>query len=207
MRTDQARLPLRFIGFSAAVSGAGWLATWSILEIALLSAGLIGLAQWIVLRRVCHPRAWWIAGYAATWQVALYLGEWSAGPWSFGVPNIFVFGLAGGGTAGLLQWITLRHRVSHSWTWIPAQAVASFAGVWAGCFSGVWLGWNVFDSSPYRAAFAIGGTIAGLVTGAISGIVLVALSRQPGIHDRRWLPRLHRPRGRSSWHVSPFPGK
>ncbi|MBI5032515.1 MAG: hypothetical protein HZB51_18475 [Chloroflexi bacterium] len=97
---------------------------------------LIGLAQWLLLRRYLPRSGWWILATAIGCIVPMQFGEmfpWRDPPWLGGAIMFMLFGL----TLGIAQWFVLRRYMAHSvwWTaftlvgWLLAFALTSIAYV------------------------------------------------------------------------------
>lgn len=161
----------------------------------MLEGGVVGAAQWLVLRRA-------LPGISArSWIVATGLGALMA--WTLGMlPSTMMdFGAAGApqpavepspalraGLAGALglvagsilaapQWSVLRRHVAHAGRRIPANAAA-----WAAGMVIVFAGAGSIQSGDLDAAIwgvALTCVAAGAVVGAVHGAVLVFLVRSP----------------------------
>ncbi len=131
----------------------------------VLSAFLIGLAQWLVLAPRFSLTGWLIPAYGMGWYIGLWLGT----NLGFLSPGLFM-GAAGGALVGVMQWLSLRRRLGRSLIWMPAMSVSSLLGCWIGVLAGV--------SAGAAPAYAIGGAVAGAVIGVLSGSILVILIRR-----------------------------
>ncbi len=116
----------------------------------------MGLAQWVVLRRVAPQASWWIVATAVGWLAGIMLVATGAllAPGADLFTSI-VSGAITGGLVGLAQWFLLRNWVKPALLWIPVNAVA-----WAVGFTGF-----------------LGGTLAGAAIGLITGLALERLFR------------------------------
>jgi hypothetical protein len=114
----------------------------------------LGITQWLVLRRQI-PQAY-------MWVLASAMGGPVGGP---------LGGAVIGASLGIPQWLVLRHRVSRAYVWVLASIV-SFA-------LGLSVGEAVGFAVDGAAGWPVGGTIHGIVVGAITGTALVWLFRQP----------------------------
>ena len=89
--------------------------------------------------------------------------------------------LVGGAVAGALQWLAAL-------PWFPLGRWAAGAGWWVLASSISWLGatWlfmsltRAGDARPAGLYFVLGGAASGFVSGAITGLALVWLSRDTG---------------------------
>lgn len=111
---------------------------WILAGISLFGASalgaLIGLAQWLLLRRYLPGSGWWILATAIGYTVPLEVSAISPlrdPPWLAGVVIFVLFGL----TLGIAQWLVLRRYMPHSvwWTaftlvgWLLAFALTTIA--------------------------------------------------------------------------------
>jgi len=120
----------------------------------IVCGSVVGIAQWIVLRKRASRSAWWILASAVGWAMGLIackaLGE---------IIGTAVYGAVFGTVTGTTQWIVLRSRVHRSGWWILASAV----------------GWIVAYAT-YQAAMTMFETlyvpVFSIVSGAITGLAL-----------------------------------
>ncbi len=121
----------------------------------------IGGMQWLVLRRRVSWAGWWVLANIAGWTVGalvnlplnLPLGLFPG--WSVGLV-----------VAGIFQWIVLRRQLSRATWWLLASFVA-----WAAGFS-------ISVALP-ECRGPCSAAVLGAVIGAITGIALAWLLRQP----------------------------
>ncbi len=104
-------------------------AVWSAFLAGAMAGLVIGVAQWLALRRI-GADARWIAATAAGLAVGLGLGYTVFG-YGDTVADLAVIGAVSGLGIGTAQWWLRRGLVDGSLEWIPATAAA-----WA-------LGWTV----------------------------------------------------------------
>lgn len=138
----------------------------------ILSAFLIGLAQWLVLARRFSLSGWLIPAYGLGWYTGLWLGM----NLGFLTPEPFSMGAAGGALVGVIQWLGMRRGLHRSLIWIPTMIATSLLGCWLGVMAGV----SAYNTASVGrvAAYAIGGAVAGAVIGMLSGFILITLIRQ-----------------------------
>jgi hypothetical protein len=141
-----------------------------------------GFMQWLVLRRRIAGAGWWvlastlgfaiapiaaIAGVMAIAQVMSLDGNPMASPILLGV----LFGVV----SGILPWLVLRRQLARAGWWVPAHLLGSLVGGAMGivAFHAVSL------IGFYQFVWAAAGAMFGAGLGAITGITLVWLLRQP----------------------------
>ena len=84
---------------------------------ALTLGALIGLAQWLLLRRYLPQSGWWILATAIGYAIPLEFSTLSPlrdPPWLGGLVTFVLFGLA----LGVAQWLVLRRRMLQSEWWV-----------------------------------------------------------------------------------------
>ena len=150
------------IGSAALLDGPwGWIA----------SGAIVGLAQWLALRRRMQLSPAWIAGTCLAWTAGIWAGEAHA----FFLLDPFWAGAVGGTLAGCAQYAILRRRFSRSALWIPSTIAASTLGWVAGTYAGLW----AVNSFSVLAAYFSGGAVGGAVMGGASAPLLLAMLRHP----------------------------
>ncbi len=118
-----------FAGLAARAVAGPVDATGTALLAGAVSGAVIGLAQWLALRRI-GADARWIVATAVGLAVGMALG-YAAFGYGDDVGDLALLGAVSGAGIGLAQWWLLRGLVASSVWWIPATAIA-----WA-------LGWTV----------------------------------------------------------------
>ncbi|MEP7359093.1 MAG: hypothetical protein ABI847_17715 [Anaerolineales bacterium] len=142
---------------------------------------LVGLLQWLVLRPymtravdwVLHGGAGWALGFALGLLVIEALGRNPLGA----LLGYVLFGLIVGG----LQWPMLRREIPHVATWVLASGLGWALGAYLGR-GGLNLLAAGGEVSPVVASAVIAG-LTGLVAGAVTGLALVWIVRQPDAPD------------------------
>ncbi len=131
---------------------------------------VVGVAQWLVLRRRVARAGWWVLATAVGWLVGMAVCgfvdevlDWTV--W-------YVSGAAGGVVVGVAQWLVLRRRVARAGWWV-LPTVASGVVVWFGLLMAFEI--NVFLSVVVLEA------VFGALYGAITGVVLVCLLQPPAL--------------------------
>jgi hypothetical protein len=149
------------------------------IAVPVLAGTVIGLAQWIVLRRYVTARSNWVLGDGITWVAGYILGLLLvlALPSSIFIATLgyLLFGVI----VALVQWPVLRREIPNVLVWILANALGWAAGFWA---SQAVL--PLFVTDPLVPP-AVGTTViavtSGLVAGAITGLALIWIVRKPEI--------------------------
>ncbi len=147
------------------------------LLVPLWAGFLVGLFQWLALRPYLTRAVDWVLSGGASWALGFALGlavmEFlRANPLGV-VLGYLLFGLI----IAVLQWPTLRREIPNAWAWV----IASIAG-WA---AGAWLSQIILAAvsggepvSPIVSSAVTAG-VTGVVAGAITGLALVWIVRQP----------------------------
>ena len=176
-------------GIGAVLLSAGLMTTTGVLE-----GGVVGFAQWVVLRHTIQGISW------RSWVLATIIGALIA--WFFGSipmtmaslsqpsastpasepPQTVVLllaagmGLVAGLILSLAQWRVLRKQVKKAWLWLPANALAWAVGMPI-IFAAVDLAQQTGSIAGGVMVMAAGITLAGAVVGAIHGPALLYLAR------------------------------
>jgi hypothetical protein len=145
-------------------------AVWTAVLAGAVAGIVLGVAQWLALRRI-GADVRWIAATAVGLAVGLGLAYAIFG-YGDTVGDLAVVGAVSGLGVGIAQWWVLRGLVNGSLAWIPATAAA-----WA-------LGWTVttaigVDPDDRWAAFGLSGSATATV---LLGAVLWVLARS-GLRD------------------------
>jgi hypothetical protein len=143
----------------------------------LLAGFLIGFAQWIVLRYyVTSSHDWiltagagWALGYVIGLTIVQFFARIGIGAWI----GYILFGII----IALAQWPILRREVPHLLTWVLANVVGWTLGF---ILSNAIL--NALFNGPranLTLVATVGPGLSGLISGAIIGLALVLIVRQP----------------------------
>lgn len=150
---------------------------WARVIVPLLAGFLIGLAQWAVLRNYLASPADWILAGGTSWAVGFALGllliNFLASSMIGALIGYMLFGVI----VAIVQWPVLSREIPHLWMWILANVIGWTAGFY---LSQVAL--NLFfndPSIPPITSTSFLSVVTGLVAGAITGIALVLIVRQP----------------------------
>jgi hypothetical protein len=180
LRGQLTRAEWRTLAGWVVATAIGWLAGFAICEAfsaflkSLNSDGLVigagvGIAQWLVLRRLAGGARWWILASIIGFGIGKVLGDQVTTNLG-GLVGIALGGATIGLAAGSLQWIELRRQGADPGMWIVASTVG-----WA-------VGWLLIGSidelggAPSAPAY-VGGSLGAAVAGVITGASLLRLLR------------------------------
>jgi hypothetical protein len=132
-----------------------------------LAGAVLGVAQWLVLRRYMRVGPEWILATALGVAIGDALGVLLTGAGT-GIGALLITGLATGLAVGLLQWgLVLRGRLLRARLWPPVVAIA-----WP-------VGWAVtwaFGIDVERGYYVFGASGA-LVFAALTGLAMLLMLR------------------------------
>jgi hypothetical protein len=144
-------------------------------------AGLfVGLFQWFVLRRCVAQCGDWVWNGVAGWALGYALGLMVIQALSFSILGALIGYLFFGAIVALIQWPILHREIPNVVPWV----LASVAGWALGALAGqVALNLLVPAGQPIPQALStfVIASVTGLVAGAITGLALVYIIRQPEI--------------------------
>lgn len=147
------------------------------LIVPLLAGFLVGFAQWVVLRKYVNGVSDWILAGGTSWAVGYALGLFIMN----GLTNTGLDGFVGyilfGIIVALVQWPILRREIPKVWMWVLANVVGWTTGFYLSQVS-LDLLFNGPTIAPVASTSVISG-VSGLVAGAITGIALIWIVRQP----------------------------
>ena len=132
-----------------------------------------GFMQWLVLRRRIAGTGWWVPASALGFPVALVMAEGAMR--LVGIPSPILLGVLFGILSGILPWLVLRRQVARAGWWVPAHLLGSLVG---GAM-GIVAFHTVALIGFYQFVWAAAGAMFRAGLGAITGITLVCLLRQP----------------------------
>lgn len=144
----------------------------------VIGGAVIGLAQFLVLRRYIRQAWWWIVASMLSWGL---LGLSSLSPLGWVVPRTTIFtarifygalfGTLIGVCQGVAQWLVLKPRIPKAWRWILISSLC-----WAIALA---FGWTVGGVlrllSQLFLGDVVGLTVAWLGVGILQGIALIGL--------------------------------
>lgn len=143
----------------------------------LLGGLFVGFSQWLVLRGFFTRCSDWIlaggAGWAAAYAIGLFVVQNLTGSFLIGLVAYLLFGVI----VGLLQWPILRREIPNIWAWILANVLGWTLGFF---ISQIVVG-QLFGPDFYNQALvtAISSGTSGFVAGAVTGLALIWIVRQP----------------------------
>lgn len=143
----------------------------------LFAGFLIGLAQWFVLRKYVNGVSDWIWAAGASWAVGYALGLLVINGLTGTGLDGFIGYILFGAIVALVQWPILRREIPNVWMWIVANVIG-----WTAGFFMSQLALNIFFDGPAIdpiASTSVISGVSGLVAGAITGIALILIVRQP----------------------------
>jgi hypothetical protein len=148
------------------------------LDLALIVV-ILGLAggfmQWLVLRRRIAGTGWWVPASTLGFPAALVIAVGAMRLGGDSVATPILLGVLFGILSGILPWLVLRRQVARAGWWVLAHLLGSLVGGALGIFTfyaASAIGYYQFDWAAAGAMFGAG-------LGAITGITLVWLLRQP----------------------------
>jgi hypothetical protein len=154
--------------------------------IGALIGALIGIGQWLYLRRRMRTPAVWLLATAAGWGLGLPLALTVNLFFGLGI-SAGMYGMFVGGAVGTIQALAAREVVLRFPHWLVANLLAYVLGISAaGSFERTML---AATGGAWGAAFwepAISAGLAGLIAGAVTGITYTVFR-----HGRR--PHLDAP--------------
>jgi hypothetical protein len=147
------------------------------LIVPLFEGFMVGLAQWVVLRKYVNVVSDWILAAGASWAIGYTLGLFIinglTGTGLDGFIGYILFGII----VGLVQWPLLRREIPNVWMWILANVIGWTSGFFLSQISlDLFFNGPVID--PVASTSVISG-VSGLVAGAITGVALIRIVRQP----------------------------
>jgi hypothetical protein len=136
---------------------------------------LRSLLQRLVSRRFAFRAGWWVLATAVGVGVTHAIGDAAPSPVTYAMLAVLA-----GAVVGILQWVVLRRLVKRAGWWVIASIVGWFVGLIVGMFLANSAGLTTSTGlEDWRTQHAIVGLVAGVVSGAITGIMLVWLFRSP----------------------------
>lgn len=143
----------------------------------IISGSFLGLAQWLVLRPYISKSYDWILNHAVGWVVGYTLGLFVVELLSKTPLGLLIGFIAFGVIVALFQYPALRREIPHLATWILANVIGWTLGAYLSLLAAGIFFKNA-PPTPYTSVLVSVG-ITGLVAGAITGLALIWIVRQP----------------------------
>jgi hypothetical protein len=141
---------------------------------------LVGLFQWFVLRRCIAQCGDWIWNGAAGWALGYALGLIVIQVFSVSVFAAVIGYLLFGAIVAFIQWPILHREIPNMIPWVLASVIGWALGALAG--QGVLnLVTPAGEPIPQVLSTFVIAVTTGLVAGAITGLALVHIIRQPEV--------------------------
>lgn len=143
----------------------------------LFAGFLVGLAQWFVLRKYFNGVSDWIWSAGASWAVGYALGLLIINGLTGTGLDGFIGYILFGAIVALVQWPILRREIPNVWMWILANVIG-----WTAGFFISQLALDIFFNGPAIdpiASTSVISGVSGLIAGAITGVALILIVRQP----------------------------
>jgi hypothetical protein len=151
-------------------------ALWVRLLLPLWAGLLVGLFQWLALRPyLTHAVDWLVnggAGWAAAFALGLLVIQFLGGLWGTLLAYL-VFGLI----IAVFQWPVLRREIPSALAWVIASVLGWALGAWLSQLVLTAVAGGGPPNQVLESAVASG--LTGLVAGAVTGLALVWIVRQP----------------------------
>jgi len=132
-----------------------------------------GFMQWLVLRHRIAGAGWWVPASGLGFPIALVVADGVGRRLDIATP--ILMGVLFGVLSGILPWIVLRRKITRAGWWVLAHLLGSLVGGALGIIAFHAMGLIGF----YQFTWAAAGAMFGAGLGAITGITLVWLLRQP----------------------------
>ncbi len=173
------------LGFTPQLLVVEYLPLWLVRILSPLIAGvLVGIFQWLVLRNYLEHSEDWILTIGIDWGLGFALGLviiQTLNKSLFGaILGYILFGII----IALVQWPVLRREVPHMLTWVLASVIGwAFGSILSQVILNLLVTRNV--ASQVLSTSIISG-FTGLIAGAITGIALVWIVREPELGDENY---------------------
>ena len=143
----------------------------------IISGIFLGLAQWLVLRPYISKSYDWILNHAVGWVVGFTLGLYVVQLLSKTPLGMLVGFISFGLIVALFQYPALRREIPHLATWILANVTGWTVGAYLSLLATGVFFQNNLPTTFTSVLVSVG--ITGLVAGAITGLALIWIVRQP----------------------------
>ena len=149
------------------------------IAVPVLAGTVIGLAQWLVLRRYVTASTQWDWTDGLSWSAGYILGLLLIQLLPSTVFAAFIGYFLFGVIVALVQWPVLRREIPQVFTWLLASAIAWAIGYWASQAALSVFTDPLIDPVVGTAVIAV---TSGLVAGAITGVALIWIARKPEVY-------------------------
>ena len=143
----------------------------------IITGLVLGLAQWLALRPYVVRSHDWILNHAAGWVVGFAIGLFIVQLLSKTPLGMLVGFVVFGMLVAVFQYPTLRREIPHLSTWIIANVIGWTLGAYLSQIAGGILYQNGAPSLVASVLVSVG--LTGLVAGAVTGLALIWIVRQP----------------------------
>jgi small-conductance mechanosensitive channel len=143
----------------------------------IVSGIFLGLAQWLVLRPYISKSYDWILNHAVGWVVGYTLGLFVVQLLSKTPLGMLIGFISFGVIVALFQYPALRREIPHLATWILANVIGWTLGAYLSLLAAGVFFQNQVPTTFTSVLVSVG--ITGLVAGAITGLALIWIVRQP----------------------------
>jgi hypothetical protein len=143
----------------------------------IVSGIFLGLAQWLVLRPYISKSYDWILNHAVGWVVGYSLGLFVVQLLSKTPLGMLIGFISFGVIVALFQYPALRREIPHLATWILANVIGWTLGAYLSLLAAGVFFQNQVPTTFTSVLVSVG--ITGLVAGAITGLALIWIVRQP----------------------------
>jgi hypothetical protein len=143
----------------------------------IVSGIFLGLAQWLVLRPYISKSYDWILNHAVGWVVGYTLGLFVVQLLSKTPLGMLIGFISFGLIVALFQYPALRREIPHLATWILANVTGWTLGAYLSLLAAGVLFQNKVPTTFTSVLVTVG--ITGLVAGAITGLALIWIVREP----------------------------
>ena len=151
-----------------------------IIMFGIMCGGVIGIAQWLVLRLYIKQVSRWILVTTLGWMIGwividVVINNYRrimVDEWSTFIAIIVTFGAILGFVIGLMQWTVLNRRVAESIWWIIGSTLSSVVGSGVGFYVAHLLSKDIIDPMLGHPVFwlsfiAVFGSIYAISTGTL----------------------------------------
>jgi hypothetical protein len=143
----------------------------------IISGIFLGLAQWLVLRPYITESSDWVLNHAAGWMAGFTLGLFIVQLLSKTPVGMLIGFISFGLIVAVFQYPVLRREIPHLATWVIANVIGWTIGAYLAQLAiGIFFQ-NVVPTTFTSVLVSVGFT--GLVAGAITGVALIWIVRQP----------------------------